>query len=76
MGTADDKRTYRVEGMTCGHCEAAVKAELVRLPGVRDVVVDLDAHLVRVQGMDLEDTTIRAAIDAAGYAAEPAGGSR
>jgi hypothetical protein len=32
---------YRVEGMTCGHCVAAVTAELRELPGVEDVKVDL-----------------------------------
>ena len=28
-----------VTGMTCGHCEAAVKEELGGLPGVSDVAV-------------------------------------
>ena len=32
---------YTVSGMTCGHCVNAVSSELGRLPGVRDVQVDL-----------------------------------
>lgn len=72
MCAANAELTYRVAGMSCGHCEAAVTEEIVRLPGVRNVDVDLDAHLVRVQGANLDDPAIRAAIDEAGYDAEPA----
>lgn len=35
--------TINVNGMTCGHCEAAVKEELGALPGVTDVAVELNA---------------------------------
>jgi copper chaperone CopZ len=34
---------YRVEGMTCAHCVAAVTEELTTLDGVEDVGVDLNA---------------------------------
>ncbi len=34
-------RVFAVTGMTCGHCAGAVSSELKKLPGVRDVVVDL-----------------------------------
>lgn len=33
--------TYRVSGMTCEHCVAAVTEELTRLAGVAAVSVDL-----------------------------------
>ena len=33
--------TYRVTGMTCGHCVRAVSAELTGLGGVTGVSVDL-----------------------------------
>lgn len=33
--------TYRVSGMTCEHCVAAVTEELTRLDGVAGVSVDL-----------------------------------
>ncbi len=34
--------TYRVPGMSCEHCEAAVREELVAIVGVESVAVDLD----------------------------------
>lgn len=34
--------TYTVEGMTCGHCVAAVTEEVGQIPGVTDVNVTLD----------------------------------
>lgn len=33
--------TYTVEGMTCGHCVAAVTEEVKQIPGVTDAVVVL-----------------------------------
>jgi copper chaperone CopZ len=35
--------TYRVDGMTCGHCASAVTSELKALAGVADVTVNLNA---------------------------------
>jgi len=61
--------TYAVTGMTCDHCVQAVTGELVRLPGVRDVRVDLSSGriTVRSDGMVPLDE-VRAAVDEAGYA--------
>ena len=61
--------TYTVTGMTCGHCVQAVTGELIRLPGVRDVRVDLSSGriTVRSDGMVPLDE-VRAAVDEAGYA--------
>ncbi len=56
-----------VPGMTCGHCEAAVKQEVGALAGVSDVVVDLDTKLVTVTGDPLDRAQIVAAIDEAGF---------
>jgi copper chaperone len=67
-----DTVTYRVPGMHCGHCEAAVRGELSAVGGVESVEVDLDTKLVVVRGADLDDATLRAAIDEAGYEAEAA----
>jgi copper chaperone len=61
---------YRVPGMTCGHCEAALKEELGGVAGVEAVQVDLAAKTVVVHGQDLADAALRAAIDEAGYQAE------
>ena len=59
--------TYRVPGMNCEHCRAAVTNELSSVFGVESVAVDLDEKLVTVQGGPLDDGALRAAIDEAGY---------
>jgi copper chaperone len=64
-----ETRTYTVPGMHCGHCEAAVIEEVSALDEVESVVVDLETKRVVVQGADLDDRKIRAAIDEAGYEA-------
>ena len=61
--------TYTVPGMHCGHCKQAVSEELSAVEGVETVDVDLDSKLVTVVGSGLDDTTLRAAIDEAGYEA-------
>ncbi|WP_252275100.1 heavy-metal-associated domain-containing protein [Nocardioides sp. LMS-CY] len=61
-------RTYRVHGMTCGHCVGAVTRELGSLDGVSDVQVDLATGDVTVRsGRPLDDVEVAAAIDEAGY---------
>lgn len=64
---ANDSITLTVPGMTCGHCEAAVKREVGSVSGVTDVAVDLDTKLVTVSGADLDRDAIVEAIDEAGY---------
>ncbi|MCB0969128.1 MAG: heavy-metal-associated domain-containing protein [Ilumatobacter sp.] len=59
--------TFNVPGMTCGHCESAVKNEVGHVPGVAVVDVDLDTKDVTVTGTDLDRDAIVAAIDEAGY---------
>lgn len=63
--------TYAVTGMTCGHCVSAVTEELTKLPGVREVSIDLVAggtSAVRVTSeATLDDAQIREAVDEAGY---------
>ena len=59
--------TLSVPGMTCGHCEAAVKQEVSAIMGVTDVTVDLDRKDVTVTGVELDRQLIVEAIDEAGY---------
>jgi copper chaperone len=59
--------SFKVPGMTCGHCEAAVKQEVGHVTGVSQVDVDLDTKDVTVTGTDLDRDAIVAAIDEAGY---------
>ncbi|MEI7618207.1 MAG: heavy-metal-associated domain-containing protein [Actinomycetota bacterium] len=63
--------SFTVPGMTCGHCEAAVKGEISKLDGVTDVTVDLGTKVVVVSGADLDQASIFAAVDEAGF--EPVG---
>lgn len=59
---------YTVTGMTCGHCVNAVTEELTRIPGVRDVRVDLGTGRVTVTSdAPLSDADVAAAVDEAGY---------
>ena len=61
--------TYDVPAISCGHCEAAIAAEVGALPGIDWVEVDLEHKRVSVTGSELDDRAIRAAIYAAGYEA-------
>ena len=61
--------TYRVEGMTCAHCEQAVSSGLSLVEGVESVDNDLDTKWVTVTGEGLDDTDLRRAISDAGYEA-------
>jgi copper chaperone CopZ len=62
------RSTYTVTGMTCGHCVSAVTEELTRLPGVREVEVDLPSGAVTVASDGpLPIDEVRAAVDEAGY---------
>lgn len=61
---------FRVPGMTCGHCEAAVTKELSALPGVTHVSVDLDTKAVVLatsDDFDLDWDVLTAAVDEAGF---------
>lgn len=61
--------TYQVEGMTCDHCVRAVTGELLLLPGVQRVDVDLGSGAVTVTSDNpLDRTDVAEAVDEAGYA--------
>ncbi|MFM2071643.1 MAG: hypothetical protein RLZZ623_1906 [Actinomycetota bacterium] len=65
-----DTMRFSVPGMTCGHCEAAVKAEIGKLDGITGVDVDLATKAVAVHGTNLERGAIAAAVDEAGFEAD------
>ncbi|MBT2472251.1 heavy-metal-associated domain-containing protein [Streptomyces sp. ISL-66] len=59
---------YRVTGMTCGHCEGAVTAELSGLAGVSSVkAVAATGEVTVVSAAPLAEADVRAAVDEAGY---------
>jgi copper chaperone CopZ len=60
--------TYTVVGMTCEHCVNAVSAEMAKVAGVTDIVVDLDRGAVTVTSTGpLAYGEVVAAVDEAGY---------
>jgi copper chaperone len=62
-----EQQTYSVSGMTCGHCVAAVGAEVGALPGVSEVDVDLESGALVVSGSGVDGEAVRGAVEAAGY---------
>jgi copper chaperone CopZ len=64
--------TFTVTGMTCGHCQRAVTAEISAIPGVDAVTVDLATGAVTVtSSCPVDRADIAAAVDEAGYALLP-----
>lgn len=61
------ERTIMVKGMTCGHCEKAVKEALTKLEGVNSVKVDLDTGKVVVEGEGMKDQLLEDAVIESGY---------
>jgi copper chaperone len=60
--------TFVVNGMTCGHCVAAVTAEVTKLDDVTDVRIDLSSGAVIVQSDGpVDPVAFAAAVDEAGY---------
>ena len=60
--------TYRVIGMTCGHCVSSITEEVGELPGVADVDVDLDSGRLTVAAdRPVGRDAVRSAVEEAGY---------
>ncbi|MDG9702086.1 heavy-metal-associated domain-containing protein [Streptomyces sp. DH37] len=60
--------TYKVTGMTCGHCEGAVSEEISAIDGVTEVKAAAPTGLVTVTSTrEPDDEAVRAAVDEAGY---------
>ncbi|OBG26661.1 heavy-metal-associated domain-containing protein [Mycobacterium sp. 852002-51057_SCH5723018] len=61
---------YEVSGMSCGHCEAAIRSEVARIPGVRDVDVSArTGRLVVTSSAPVDQDAVLGAVDEAGFAA-------
>ncbi len=61
---------YQVTGMNCAHCEKAIQAEVSQIPGVTDInVSSATGRLIVTSEQPVEDTTVIAAVDEAGYTA-------
>lgn len=60
---------YLVTGMTCGHCEHAVRDEVSQIPGVTAIEVSAATGLLTVTADALDDDAVLSAVDEAGYQA-------
>jgi len=71
-GTMTTTDTFRVTGMTCEHCVAAVTDEFTSLVGVRTVDVELVAGgtstVTVTSEAPLDPGAVAEAVDEAGYA--------
>jgi copper chaperone CopZ len=56
----------RVQGMSCGHCVAAIRTAVAPLPGVSDIDIDLTSGVVTVRGT-ADERAVAAAIEGCGY---------
>jgi len=63
------EKTMNVEGMSCGHCKAAVEGELNRLSGVERANADIRKGTVEVSYDEAAVSTedLKGAIEEAGY---------
>jgi len=61
---------YQVTGMSCGHCEVAIRGEVGRIDGVERIDVSAaTGKLVVTSAAPLGDAVVLAAVDEAGYEA-------
>lgn len=64
-------QTFKVQGMSCGHCVKAITQAVQAKDPAADVQVDLGAKTVQVQS-SLPADAVLAAIKEEGYEASPA----
>ena len=62
-------QTFQVSGMTCGHCERAVKTALLQADPQAQVAIDRASGKVDVQSTQARDTLAKA-IAEEGYTVE------
>ncbi len=64
---------YQVTGMSCAHCEAAIRSEVGQIDGVEAIEVSAaTGRLVVTSAADIAADQVLAAVDEAGYTAVPA----
>jgi Cu+-exporting ATPase len=61
------KKTVFIEGMSCMHCKMRVENALKSVPGVAVAAVDLKKGTALVEGANLLDEPLFAAVRKAGY---------
>lgn len=64
---------FQVDGMSCGHCEKAVRTAIQALQADADVQIDLATGKVLVNAAMLTPSQVQAAIEEVGYDVKPLG---
>ena len=61
-------KVVKIDGMTCGHCEAKIKKSLEMICGVECAIVNHDDGTAVISlSKDVENETIKKAIEDGGY---------
>ncbi|TLP72772.1 heavy-metal-associated domain-containing protein [Nesterenkonia sphaerica] len=61
---------YQVTGMSCGHCEKAVRSEVGEIEGVTGIEVSAENGRLAVTSEEpIDDAAVLAAVDEAGFTA-------
>lgn len=61
---------YKVTGMTCGHCESSIKAEVGQIAGIQSIAVSAKTgKLLVTSHTGLDDAAVLGAVEEAGYEA-------
>lgn len=60
-------KTISIVGMHCQHCVAAVNEALQAVPGVTSVSVSLENNNAVVEGANLDDAALKAAVEDTGF---------
>ena len=64
------KAEFQVSGMSCAHCENAIRGEVSRIPGVESIDVSAaTGRLVVTSTASVPDQAVLDAVDEAGYTA-------
>ncbi|WP_449282145.1 heavy-metal-associated domain-containing protein [Leucobacter sp.] len=66
---------YQVAGMSCGHCEVAIRSEVEQIPGVTGIEVSSSTGRLAVRtaaATPVDDAAVLAAVEEAGYTAHRA----
>lgn len=61
---------FQVTGMSCGHCETAIRAEVSEIAGVTGIEVSAQTGRLAVTAeQPVDEAAVIAAVDEAGYTA-------
>jgi uncharacterized protein len=60
-------KTIKVLGMTCNHCKAAVENGIKKLPGIKEVEVNLQMSQVSISADKIDLSLIKSTVEDLGY---------